>query len=84
MTASFSDRKRPRTICLFDVDGTLTPSRLRVTEDVKEMLRRLRKECVIGFVGGSDLAKQREQLGEGLYGDGIETYILLIRLHGPV
>jgi hypothetical protein len=27
------------------------------------MLTKLRKEAVIGFVGGSDLAKQEEQLG---------------------
>jgi hypothetical protein len=26
--SSFTDRKRPDTICLFDVDGTLTPARL--------------------------------------------------------
>jgi hypothetical protein len=29
-----------------------------------ELLRELKKKCVIGYVGGSDLAKQKEQLGE--------------------
>lgn len=29
-----------------------------------EMLKELKKKCVIGYVGGSDLAKQKEQLGE--------------------
>lgn len=29
-----------------------------------ELLERLREKVVIGFVGGSDLAKQKEQLGE--------------------
>lgn len=28
------------------------------------MLKDLKKKCVIGYVGGSDLAKQKEQLGE--------------------
>jgi hypothetical protein len=28
------------------------------------MLAELRKRVVIGFVGGSDLSKQKEQLGE--------------------
>ena len=29
-----------------------------------ELLKELKKKCVIGYVGGSDLAKQKEQLGE--------------------
>jgi len=29
-----------------------------------ETLRQVRRKVVIGFVGGSDLAKQKEQLGE--------------------
>lgn len=28
------------------------------------LLKELKKQCVIGYVGGSDLAKQKEQLGE--------------------
>ncbi|KAI8810925.1 phosphomannomutase [Cladochytrium replicatum] len=59
----WEDRKHPRTICLFDVDGTLTPPRRSATPEVKALLKRLRKVCVIGFVGGSDLSKQVEQLG---------------------
>jgi phosphomannomutase len=31
---------------------------------MKELLARLRQKVVIGFVGGSDLAKQQEQIGE--------------------
>lgn len=30
---------------------------------MKDLLKELRKKCVIGFVGGSDFAKQVEQLG---------------------
>lgn len=31
---------------------------------MKETLTKLRKKAVIGFVGGSDISKQYEQLGE--------------------
>lgn len=60
---SFTDREQPKTICLFDVDGTLTPARLTVSPEMKQLLKELRKKCVIGFVGGSDFSKQLEQLG---------------------
>lgn len=30
-----------------------------------QLLARLRQQCAIGFVGGSDLVKQQEQLGAG-------------------
>ncbi|KAI9674498.1 MAG: Phosphomannomutase [Caeruleum heppii] len=57
--------KRPvqNTICLFDVDGTLTPARQDVSPEMLSLLSRLRHQVAIGFVGGSDLAKQQEQLG---------------------
>ena len=29
-----------------------------------DLLKELKKKCVIAYVGGSDLAKQKEQLGE--------------------
>lgn len=53
-------------LVLFDVDGTLTPSRLVIKPDMKEFLLQLKKKCVIGIVGGSDLVKMEEQMG----GDG--------------
>ncbi|KAF9174306.1 Phosphomannomutase [Mortierella sp. AD011] len=62
-TSNFADRTHPDVICLFDVDGTLTPARLEITKSMEETLVELRKKCVIGFVGGSDLNKQVEQLG---------------------
>jgi phosphomannomutase len=49
---------------LFDVDGTLTDPREKVTVDVKQFLQQLKKKVVIGIVGGSDLLKQQEQMGE--------------------
>ncbi|KAF8920975.1 Phosphomannomutase, partial [Haplosporangium bisporale] len=61
--SDFSDRTHPDTICLFDVDGTLTPARLEITKSMENTLKELRKKCVVGFVGGSDLSKQVEQLG---------------------
>ena len=29
-----------------------------------QTLKDLKKKCIIGYVGGSDLAKQKEQLGD--------------------
>ncbi|KAL5363777.1 eukaryotic phosphomannomutase-domain-containing protein [Aspergillus floccosus] len=57
------DRPVKETICLFDVDGTLTPARRSVSPEMLQLLSQLRHKCAIGFVGGSDLAKQQEQLG---------------------
>lgn len=57
------DRPLKNTICLFDVDGTLTPARRGVSAEMLNLLARLRQKCAIGFVGGSDLVKQQEQLG---------------------
>lgn len=57
------DRPIKNTICLFDVDGTLTPARLGVSPEMLAALQALRQKVAIGFVGGSDLAKQQEQLG---------------------
>ena len=55
-----------KTLILFDVDGTLTPSRLTVSDNMLAILKQLRQveNLTIGIVGGSDLMKQKEQLGE--------------------
>jgi hypothetical protein len=45
------DRPVKETICLFDVDGTLTPARLRVSPEMLKLLSELRHKCAIGFVG---------------------------------
>lgn len=63
-SAAWASRPLNKTLVLFDVDGTLTPARQFITPDVKETLDKLREKAVIGFVGGSDLSKQREQLGD--------------------
>lgn len=51
-------------IVLFDVDGTLTAARKRATPEMIEFLKTLRSKVHIGMVGGSDLVKQKEQLGD--------------------
>ncbi|XP_077133481.1 phosphomannomutase 1 [Ranitomeya variabilis] len=52
-------------LCLFDVDGTLTPARKKVHPDVDLFLQKLRQRVKIGVVGGSDYSKIAEQLGDG-------------------
>merc|ERR1711972_271618 len=53
-----------RIIALFDVDGTLTEPRKVVSPETIEYLKGLREKICIGVVGGSDLTKQKEQLGD--------------------
>ncbi|GAT21729.1 phosphomannomutase [Aspergillus luchuensis] len=69
---ALQDRPLKGTICLFDVDKTLTPARANVTPEMLTLLSQLRHKCAIGFaqravshcqVGGSNLPKQQEQLG---------------------
>ncbi|KAF7509074.1 Phosphomannomutase [Endocarpon pusillum] len=57
------DRPVKETVCLFDVDDTLTPARKSVSAEMLKLLSDLRHKCAIGYVSGSDLAKQQEQLG---------------------
>ncbi|WP_411024171.1 hypothetical protein, partial [Salmonella sp. s58408] len=61
--------KNPRIIALFDVDGTLTAARKEVLPDMVEFMKTLRERITIGVVGGSDLPKQKEQLGESVMQD---------------
>ncbi|KAG9312932.1 eukaryotic phosphomannomutase [Chiua virens] len=62
MAASdFADRPVKK-LLLFDVDGTLTRPRQKITPEVSKLLSDLRQKVVIGFVGGSDFGKISEQL----------------------
>lgn len=65
----FPEKERPDVLVLFDVDGTLTPARLTISDEMKETLTALRKKVAVGFVGGSDLSKQVEQLGPNVLSD---------------
>ncbi len=53
-------------LLLFDMDGTLTPSRNKITAQVKEQLHFFKSFNFIklGVVSGSDLVKIQEQLGD--------------------
>ncbi len=62
--SEWADRERSDVLVLFDVDGTLSLSRKTASKEMLQLLRDLKKKVVIGYVGGSDLAKQMEQLGE--------------------
>ena len=53
----FTERKQPGILCLFDVDGTLTPARQTVSKEMLDTLKQLREHVAVGFVGGSDLNK---------------------------
>jgi len=54
----------PGTLALFDVDGTLTAPRGAITPEMKDFMSTLGSKVTIGIVGGSDLPKQQEQLGD--------------------
>lgn len=56
-----------RILVLFDIDGTLTPSRLHAPPEIIQMIKDLRKVCDVGVVGGSDLPKQYDQLGNDVF-----------------
>ena len=36
------------------------------TAEMKDLLARLKQRVVVGIVGGSDLVKQREQMGQNI------------------
>ncbi|XP_066496724.1 phosphomannomutase 2 [Tiliqua scincoides] len=52
------------TLFLFDVDGTLTAPRQKITPEMADFLQALRKKAKVGVVGGSDFGKIQEQLGD--------------------
>jgi len=56
----------PRIIALFDVDGTLTLPRGEVEPSMMAFMKSLSEKITVGIVGGSDLPKQEEQLGNGI------------------
>ena len=58
--------EKPRILALFDVDGTLTIPRGEITSDMLTFMKTLSTKITVGIVGGSDLPKQEEQLGEGI------------------
>ena len=56
-------------LVLFDVDGTLTPARQEASTEITTFLVELRERLTTGIVGGSDLVKQQEQIGDNAIHD---------------
>jgi hypothetical protein len=52
-TTDYPARSHPRTLALFDVDGTLTIPRGEVTEDMLNFMKELSANIVVGIVGGT-------------------------------
>ncbi|XP_056389699.1 phosphomannomutase 2 [Hyla sarda] len=72
--------ERGDVLCLFDVDGTLTAPRQKVTSVMAEFLQNLRKKVKVGVVGGSDFEKIKEQLGD----DVVEKFDFVFAENGLV
>ncbi|XP_023487488.1 phosphomannomutase 1 isoform X1 [Equus asinus] len=75
-------RRKERVLCLFDVDGTLTPARQKIDPEVAAFLQKLRSRVQIGVVGGSDYSKIAEQLGDG--DEVIENFDYVFAENGTV
>ncbi|XP_071106135.1 phosphomannomutase 2-like [Haliotis cracherodii] len=58
-----ADKRDTSIICIFDVDGTVTMPRLKITEEMDAFMENLKSKVVVGLVGGSDLSKITEQMG---------------------
>ncbi|XP_072734359.1 phosphomannomutase 2 isoform X3 [Ciconia boyciana] len=68
---------QPAALCLFDVDGTLTAPRQKITAEMAAFLQKLRQKVKVGVVGGSDFEKIKEQLGDdGEEGPGSKTTVV--------
>lgn len=80
-TSKSAEEFRKTCICLFDVDGTITEPRQRITTDMEDFIERLKKRVTVGLVGGSDLAKILEQLGGD---DKLHKYDYLFSENGLV
>ncbi|XP_054789842.1 phosphomannomutase-like [Prosopis cineraria] len=61
--------RTPGLIALFDVDGTLTAPRKVATPEMLNFMQELQKVVTVGVVGGSDLVKISEQLGNTVISD---------------
>lgn len=65
MVADFStdeNNNRSDILILFDVDGTLTPARQDIQDEVDEYLKKLMTKVTVGLVGGSDISKISNQM----------------------
>lgn len=78
--------KPMKTIILFDIDGTLTKPRNKITTEMLSLLDQLHKVVDIGVVGGSDLLKIKEQMGDHILENHAIDYVFsengLVSYHG--
>lgn len=63
-----------KTAYLFDVDGTLTPSRQLIDPEFKTFMLEFVKTHDVFLVTGSDKPKTVEQIGEDLYNSVVRVY----------
>ena len=56
-------------LLLFDVDGTLTVPMKPIDPEFRELIQSLRKDYLIGVVGGSNIEKITYQLGDNVLND---------------
>ena len=61
-------------IYIFDVDGTLTPSRQPMTDEFREYFTQWTKKNFFFLVSGSDIDKLREQLSEEILGRAMGVF----------
>ncbi len=61
-------------IYLFDIDGTLTPSRLRIDPEFEQFFLQWMKDKDVIFVTGSDKEKTIEQVGEKIWTNASRIY----------
>ena len=61
-------------IYLFDIDGTLTPSRLRIDPEFEQFFLQWMKDKEVIFVTGSDKEKTIEQVGEKIWTNASRIY----------
>jgi phosphomannomutase len=61
-------------IVLFDLDGTLTPARGKITDENTAIISELLKHARVGIVTGSTLAYVTEQVGRELFRQGLEVF----------
>ena len=59
---------------LFDVDGTLTPSRQKIDKEFSKFFSKFCKTNEVYLVTGSDRDKTIEQLGKTLYNKAKKVY----------
>ena len=59
---------------IFDIDGTLTPSRLKIDPGVEQFFLEWMKDKKVYFVTGSDKDKTIEQVGEKIWTNATRVY----------